>query len=199
MDIEVIDHIYRSRITLLDILESRGYNVAPYRKFSPAEIAIARGALDFKVVKKDDETEDCQVLYLNTNATSFQNMLNKMDEDEAPKELVIMTLTENLEKFHLIAAKHYLQTGMRIFCFNIPRLVNNPLNHVLVPKHELVPKDKHKELLDSISTPEQKMLLHITSADPIVRCIGGLPGDIIRIERPSPSAGVYVVYRLVVP
>jgi DNA-directed RNA polymerase subunit H len=203
MDIEQIEYIYRSRITLLDILEGRGYNVDAYRKFSPDEIAIAASsnmtALNFKVVKKDKEDEDCQVRYLSTNATSFKNLLDDFTEDNAPKEFILMTFTENLEKFHLIAAKQYLNTGMRVFCFNIPRIVNDPTKHILVPKHEIVPKEQHKDLLESMNIIEKKMLLHITSADPIVRCIGGLPGDIIRIERPSPSAGVYVAYRLVVP
>ena len=36
-----VDSIYRSRLTLLDILEKRNYEVAAYRKFSPAEAAAA--------------------------------------------------------------------------------------------------------------------------------------------------------------
>ena len=40
MDFSLVDKIYRSRINLLDILDSRGYNTTPYRKFSPQEIEI---------------------------------------------------------------------------------------------------------------------------------------------------------------
>jgi hypothetical protein len=39
-----IDNIYRSRITLLDILEEKGYDVTKYRKFSPAEATAAAAA-----------------------------------------------------------------------------------------------------------------------------------------------------------
>ena len=200
-ELEQIDSIYRSRITILDILESRGYIVAPYRKFSPAEIHIAASSglssLDL-VLKHKDTDETCALVYTNTTAVAFEKLLNNKQEEDH-KEIVIMTFVENLEKYHIIAAKFYLANKVRAFCFNIPRIVNNPTNHVMVPKHELVPVEQHKELLDSMFITEKKMLPHITSADPIIRCIGGLPGDIVRIDRPSPSAGTYTVYRLVVP
>ena len=38
MDFSLVDKIYKSRKTILDILDSRGFNSTPYRKFSPAEI-----------------------------------------------------------------------------------------------------------------------------------------------------------------
>ena len=65
-----IDNIYRSRLTLLDILESRNYNVDKYRKFSPAEAtaAVASAAfrsLIFTVLKKNDDTKICEVRYAN--------------------------------------------------------------------------------------------------------------------------------------
>lgn len=201
-DLEQIDNIYRSRITILDILESRGYVVAPYRKFSPAEIHIAASSgfssLDLVLKHKENEDHTCALVYTNTTAVAFEKLLNNKQE-EGHKEIIIMTFIENLEKYHILAAKFYLANKVRVFCFNIPRIVNNPMNHVMVPKHELVPVESHKELLDSYFITEKKMLPHITSADPIIRCIGGLPGDIVRIERPSPSAGTYTVYRLVVP
>jgi hypothetical protein len=40
-----IDNLYRSRITLLDILAERGYDVEKYRKFSPAEATAAASSL----------------------------------------------------------------------------------------------------------------------------------------------------------
>ena len=201
-DLEQIDNIYRSRITILDLLEARGYDVTPYRKFSPAEIQIAAtaglAALNIAIKKKDDPSHTCLIMYIATNATSFTGLLDKKVA-EGHKEIVAMTFVDNLEKFHLLSAKYYINNNIPVFCFNIPKIVNNPMNHVMVPKHEILEKEKHAELLSKINMTSKKMLPFITSADPIIRCIGALPGDIIHIERPSPSAGVYDVYRLVVP
>jgi DNA-directed RNA polymerase subunit H (RpoH/RPB5) len=35
--------------------------------------------------------------------------------------------------------------------------------------------------------------------DPIARCIGAVPGDIIKITRPSASAGQAIIYRVCTP
>ena len=70
MNFEYIDNIYRSRITLLDILEERGYDVTSLRKFSPAEIAVAAGStellpsLTFTVKQKENENNQCVVVYI---------------------------------------------------------------------------------------------------------------------------------------
>ena len=43
MSYEIVDTLYRSRKTLLDHLEQEGYDIAPFSKFSPKEIAEALG------------------------------------------------------------------------------------------------------------------------------------------------------------
>ncbi|MGQ9788550.1 MAG: DNA-directed RNA polymerase subunit H [Candidatus Hadarchaeaceae archaeon] len=69
--------------------------------------------------------------------------------------------------------------------------------HVLVPKHEILPRDKVDELLKKYKiTPYQLPL--IKSSDPAVKEIGGKPGDVIKIIRDSPTAGKAVSYRYVV-
>ena len=145
-----IDNIYRSRMTLLDILEGRGYEVDKYRKFSPAEATAAADAfssLSFKVSKKDDESKVCDVSF-----------------------------------------------------FSVYMLVVNPMKHVLVPKHEIVPQDFHKTLMDSMYITSKSKFPEIKfHIDPIARCIGAVPGDIIKITRFSQSAGESIIYRVCAP
>jgi DNA-directed RNA polymerase subunit H len=207
MDTEQIDNIYRSRITVLDILEERGYDTSPYRKFSPVEAAIASSALSSLNVAlnhREDASRICHLIYIgNTTAAAMSDNLTSFipeeDSEQPNVEVVVMTFIENLEKYHNLAAKMYITNKLRVFFFNIPRIVNNPTRHILVPKHELLPRDEHKGLLERLYVTEKRQLPHISSADPIIRCIGGVPGDIVRIMRPSPSAGLYEVYRLIVP
>jgi DNA-directed RNA polymerase subunit H len=79
-------------------------------------------------------------------------------------------------------------------------IVINPLNHVLVPKHEIVPQERHKELMDSLYVTSKSKFPEIKfHVDPIARCIGAVPGDIIKIIRPSISAGEAVIYRVCAP
>jgi len=78
---------------------------------------------------------------------------------------------------------------------NIPSF--NIFKHELVPKHEILTKEEAEEILkEHHINPYQ--LPHIRSSDPAVFLIGAKPGDIVKIIRKSPTAGVYVTYRYVV-
>ncbi len=71
-------------------------------------------------------------------------------------------------------------------------------NHILVPKHEILSEKEKEELLKLLGIrPEQ--LPKIRVDDPIAKEIGAKVGDIIRIVRESPTAGVSVAYRYVIP
>ncbi|KYH39608.1 MAG: DNA-directed RNA polymerase subunit H [Candidatus Bathyarchaeota archaeon B63] len=73
----------------------------------------------------------------------------------------------------------------------------NIFKHDLVPKHEILSKEEAEELLKKHHiSPYQ--LPHIRRSDPAIFLIGAKPGDIIKIIRKSPTAGIYVTYRYVV-
>ena len=71
------------------------------------------------------------------------------------------------------------------------------LEHVLVPKHEIISEEEKNSLLQSLKITEQQ-LPKILSSDPVVKAINAKPGDVLRITRTSPVAGEVVYYRLVV-
>lgn len=74
----------------------------------------------------------------------------------------------------------------------------NILDHVLVPKHEILsPEEKQKVLRELGVRPENLPLLR--SSDPVAKIIGAKPGDVVRIIRRSETAGTCIYYRFVVP
>jgi len=71
------------------------------------------------------------------------------------------------------------------------------LDHVYVPKHELVSEREKKGVLEKWhATPEE--LPYILATDPAVKEIGATLGDLIRITRKSPTSKETVYYRFVV-
>jgi DNA-directed RNA polymerase subunit H len=73
----------------------------------------------------------------------------------------------------------------------------NIFNHDLVPKHEILPEKEAKQILEKYHVhPNQ--LPRIRTLDPAVFLIGAKKGDIIKITRESPTAGIHVTYRYVV-
>jgi DNA-directed RNA polymerase subunit H len=69
--------------------------------------------------------------------------------------------------------------------------------HNLVPKHEILNNEEKAEFLDNLEYDEEN-LPKILLKDPVCKDIGAEEGDILRITRDSPTAGVFVTYRLVV-
>lgn len=67
----------------------------------------------------------------------------------------------------------------------------------LVPKHFVLSEKEKEELLKRYGIT-LKELPRILSSDPMVKKLGAKPGDVIKIERKSPTAGKTVYYRVVV-
>jgi DNA-directed RNA polymerase subunit H len=73
------------------------------------------------------------------------------------------------------------------------------MKHVLVPKHERVPVSEEQALLKENYAKKSQLPLIRYHEDPIARMIGLMPGDIVKIVRPSLTAGESVGYRVCVP
>ncbi len=72
------------------------------------------------------------------------------------------------------------------------------LKHRLVPEHIILSEEEKKEVIMKYAGGDPYKLPYILASDPVVKAIGAKPGDVIKIIRRSPTAGVAVYYRLVV-
>ncbi|MFP3309911.1 MAG: DNA-directed RNA polymerase subunit H [Acidilobus sp.] len=71
------------------------------------------------------------------------------------------------------------------------------LSHKLVPKHRILSIEEAVEVLNRLGVKPWQ-LPRISANDPVIKLLGGKPGDIVEIERNSPTAGKHVAYRVVV-
>ncbi len=69
----------------------------------------------------------------------------------------------------------------------------NPLEHILVPKHEIVSEEEKKRLMEIYGDLE--LFPKIFASDPVVLRLGAKPGDVIKITRPGDT---HPYYRLVI-
>lgn len=216
MDYETLDVLYHSRRTILEVLEARGFNVTPFSKFGPFEIgamaAAGNGAFRMDLERTAEAATDtgmvkCRVEFvpkLKLRLPGFMNGITDPEESDPVNpettELIVITLEPIVEAFHSIAATYITTKKLHVSFFQAHTLVNNPLKHVLVPKHEIVPKDTHAEFMkvNRVNSKAQLPLIRFHE-DMIARLMALSPGDIVKITRPSPSAGVYESYRVCVP
>lgn len=69
--------------------------------------------------------------------------------------------------------------------------------HILVPKHSKLSVEETNKLLDKLNISVNQ-LPKILKSDPAIRHIETEPGDVICIERNSPTAGKANYYRVVI-
>lgn len=219
MDFETLDILYKSRVTLLKILKEKGYNTKPFEKFGPFEIEKMGSndkekALNMELTRElaADSTLPtiCRVEYaiprVKNRLAGFLRKLLVNDEtgedliDAKKTEIIVITLEAIGDTFHVAALNQWAKKNIRISFFDARTLMSNPLDHVLVPKHEIVPDDEHAELLKTYNMKTKTNLPIIRFHEDIVaRLLGLIPGSIVKITRPSPSAGIYTVYRVCAP
>lgn len=72
------------------------------------------------------------------------------------------------------------------------------LSHLLVPKHTILNREEEKELLRRLGI-EKTQLPWIKATDPAAKAIGAKPGNIVKVERRSLTAGEAIMFRCVVP
>jgi len=73
----------------------------------------------------------------------------------------------------------------------------NVMENQLVPRHSLMTAKEGRELLERFEI-DMSMLPMILDVDPCAKALGAKPGDVVKIERESPTAGTSCYYRLVV-
>jgi len=217
MDYETLQVLFRSRQTLLKILADRGYNTKPYEKFGPIEIAAMAaaatssagpGSFRMDLERETEPISKCRVIYsINRVKNRLASYLEEqMGEDSetplnpANTELIIVLLEPVVETFHVAALNALATKKLRVSFFQAHTIVNNPMEHVLQPKFELLPKSAHPEFLSQnrIKTIANLPLIKFHE-DMVARVLALLPGDIVKITRASPSAGEYIAYRVCSP
>lgn len=198
---DTLTKMHRIRRTCLEMLKDRGYLV------SDEEISVEKPAfrekfgenprkddLTILVPRQDDPTEQMFVFFpeeVKVGVKTIKVVAERMKEEQVTR--AIMVITSNLTPFARQCLLD-LMPKLHIEQFTENELLVNITQHVLVPEHRILTREEKHVLLDRYKVKDTQ-LPRIQHSDPVARYFGLQRGQVVRIVRPSETAGRYVTYR----
>jgi DNA-directed RNA polymerase subunit H len=110
-------------------------------------------------------------------------------------EVLIITRQQVAEKKRneMMAVNYMPDIHLRVGFFTYGEMRFNILEHDLNSRYEPLTREEASQVLESLRATRQE-IHQIPDTDLSIRYIGASPGDIVRIIRPSATAGTAVVY-----
>jgi len=197
-----IIQIYNSRKNLLEILESRGFDITNYNNFSINEIGILVEQDQLDMLLEDSKNKKIYVKYYINKVIKQQNIYSIIEdlfylENILTKKDDLMIITKDEPNDTLIQTIKdiWVQDNIYTSVINIKRLQFNILKHVLVPKHSILLKEEEIEFKKKYNVVDNN-IPDISYFSPISLVLGIRPNDIIKIERKSRTAIKSDYYRI---
>eukprot|EP00922_Rhytidocystis_sp_ex-Travisia-forbesii_P057626 GHVS01085307.1.p1 GENE.GHVS01085307.1~~GHVS01085307.1.p1 ORF type:complete len:207 (-),score=18.36 GHVS01085307.1:231-851(-) len=200
------NRLFRARKTCCEMLQDRGYLVGEeekaeafadfQRRFEEHERTRSRMILIAGL--RTDQTQRIIVYFADetkkTGVKPIRELSERMEERNIPKAILV---TQNVltafakDAISEAAPRHVIEYFLET------ELLVNITHHELVPKHVPLNSAEKVNLLQRYKVKELQ-LPRIQSVDPVARYFGLGKGQVVKIIRPSETAGRYVTYRLVV-
>lgn len=196
--------LYRIYKTITQMLNDRGYLLSQKELERSAEQFRedfgddpSRQNMTLLVPKKDDPTEKIFVFFPDepkVGVKTIKTYAQHMKEESVTRAILVVQV--NLTP-HARQSLIEVQSRFLLEQFQEAELLVNITGHVLVPTHILLTDEDKRILLQRYKVKETQ-LPRIQMSDPVARYYGVRRGQVMRIIRPSETAGRYVTYRLCV-
>ena len=181
--VEILSAVLKTR----DLLFLRGYQVEELFEYE------TRFAL--YPMKKGDDVDVTSVVWVfkepRVIGVAFvKDIVKEMEEKEAQEGMLV-----GGSRFTPAAKKHARMTRVELVEGNYASF--DLFKHESVPNHIIASQDEVELVLEHYGILKPQ-LPRILREDPAVKVLGAKAGQVIRIERESPTAGTTYYYRLVV-
>ncbi|CAM9329919.1 unnamed protein product [Chrysoparadoxa australica] len=196
--------LFRIQKTILKMLQNRGFVV------SEEQINMTHAAF-VERFGESPEREQLTLLVEKANDPSDQQFVFFPDDEKVgvkPIKLYSERMRDEKVSKAMIVVKggltSFAKTAIAELCkqrtyqvedFRDAELMVDITEHVLVPKHEVLSEGDKQELLAKYKLKDNQ-LPRIQQDDPVARYYGLQKGQVVKITRPSETAGRYVTYRL---
>ena len=181
-----IDEVKRSFITLKQMLEDRKMDISNLSCISDQELLAMIKANQIFTLKVND---NFHIVYYIHSKFKISDMKRYIPDDSH----IILIFKEKINTQNIKNIKELTTNTIEIFMLS--ELMYNITHHYLVPKHDICSSDEINEIMTIYKIKQKTQFPCILKTDPMARYLGLKQGNIVKITRPSPSAGETIVYR----
>ncbi|XP_072026027.1 DNA-directed RNA polymerases I, II, and III subunit RPABC1 [Amphiura filiformis] len=200
--------LWRIRKTVMQLCHDRGYLVTQdeldqtLEQFKeqfgdkPSEGRPGRKDLTVLVAHNDDRTDQMFVFFPEEPKVGIKTIkayCQRMQEENISRAIIIVQVgmtPSAKQSLGDMAPKYILEQFLEA------ELLINITEHEFVPEHVVMTNEEKSELLARYKLKETQ-LPRIQQGDPVARYFGLKRGQVVKIIRPSETAGRYISYRLV--
>ena len=202
-----ITSIFKSRQTLLKLLEEQNYNTTDYEDFNINEVHVMYNNKQLDMLLSSEEGNEKQkkvyVKYHLAKTLPRQNIndyiddLFNLEQVLSKNDTLIIVIKQEPHEPLLNMLRHiWEQDGIYIIVYNLERLQFNILEHSYVPKHVIMNEKEIVEMKHKYNISNDLEIPEISRYDPVAMAIGMRPGDICKIVRSSKTAITSNYYRI---
>ena len=201
-----ISNLYKSRKILLQQLQSRGFNTVDYQDFSISEIYILykndqlnmhiqHTTNESSVFVKYNITKNLNVSIINEDVEMLYNAEKKLKPTD---QLIYIVKGEPNDTLMNALKEVFIQQSIFITIYNLERLLFNILEHIMVPKHNILSEEEKQLVMKEYNIKNNKEFPEISRFDPVAIAIGLRPNQLCEILRPSKTTIYTKYYRICV-
>ncbi len=218
--------IYKSRLTLLELMKEQNYNVFAYEGFSINEVNTMKtnNQLDMLLEKEQkqenviqtsenqtvtievEQKEEAKKVYIKyylnkalrpNNLQDIIDDLFNIEQILTKKDTLFVVVKDEVNETLQTAVKHiWEKDGIFVIILSLKRLKFNILKHVLVPPHRVLSQDELIQIKKKYNIIDNRQFPEISRFDPVAQVIGIRPGEVCEIIRPSKIALTEPYYRI---
>jgi len=192
--------IKKSFIILKEMLNDRKENITKIENITEEELLSFYNNSSIFDIEVNDKLKIIYNMASKIKIQDIRKFINtdeEIEKNDINKTIIFISkeklTTNNLKSFNEYKNKVNLQF------FYIKELLFNIYRHQLVPKHDVISSnDEIKQIMDKYLIKNKFQFPLILHTDPVCKYLNIKSNSLVKITRPSPTSGEYILYRYVV-